>query len=164
MPWPLRSPARAAPTLRPPPAPLPGTSPTCRNLHGEAIDKFQCNFTANNHTGSRLKDKDGNVVVNQCNMTYDAVARHAGFCDRRQLYHLETDPLEQRNVVEQQPELYDELLQLILRHVRRVEESNPALRTKIHGDTLVGANLCARTGARRGLRQGSKVRGRGAWR
>ena len=106
------------------------TTPTCRNLHGEAIDKYQCNFTANNHHGSRLKDKGGNVV-NQCDMTYDAVARHAGFCDRRQLYHLETDPLEQHNVVEQQPELYDELLQLILRHVRRVEEGNPALRTKL---------------------------------
>jgi hypothetical protein len=39
--------------------------------------------------------------------------------------------LEQHNVVEQQPELYDELLQLILRHVRRVEEGNPALRTKL---------------------------------
>ena len=106
------------------------TTPTCRNLHGEAIDKYQCNFTANNHHGSRLKDRAGNVV-NQCDMTYDAVARHAGFCDRRQLYHLETDPLEQHNVVEQQPELYDELLQLILRHVRRVEEGNPALRTKL---------------------------------
>ena len=32
---------------------------------------------------------------------------------------------------EQQPELDDELLQLILRPVRRGEESNPALRTKL---------------------------------
>ena len=122
---------------------------------------YQCNFTANNHTGSRLKDKDGNTVVNQCNMTYDAVARHAGFCDRRQLYNLEHDPLEQRNLVEARPDMYDLLLPLILRHVRRVEEANPALRTKIKGDTLV--NMCGRGGGgsgggggggqRRGLRQ-----------
>ena len=129
----------------------PSAPGTCRNLHGEHIDKYQCNFTANNHTGSRLKDKDGNIVVNQCNMTYDAVARHAGFCDRRQLYNLDDDPLEQRNVVDAHPQLYDELLQLILRHVRRVEEANPALKTKVVGDTL---NMCGRTGARRGLRQG----------
>ena len=52
-------------------------------------------------------------------MTYDAVARHAGFCDRRQLYHLGDDPLEQRNLVEARPDMYDVLLPLILRHVRR---------------------------------------------
>ena len=107
---------------------LPGTSPTCRNLHGEAIDKFQCNFTANNHTGSRLKDKDGNVVVNQCNMTYDAVARHPRFCDRRQLYHVDDDPLEQRNVADAHPEVYDSLLALILAHVRSVEAASPVVK------------------------------------
>ena len=122
----------------------PSAAGSCRNLHGEDIDVYQCNFTANNHTGSRLKDKDGNTVVNQCNMTYDAVARHAGFCDRRQLYNLEHDPLEQRNLVEARPDMYDLLLPLILRHVRRVEEANPALRTKIKGDTLV--NMCGRGG------------------
>ena len=92
---------------------------SCRNLHGELIDRFQCNFTANNHTGNR--------VVGACNMTYDAVARHAGFCDRRQLYHTERDPLEQNNVVESHPELYDELLELIIEHAKRVEPSNPAI-------------------------------------
>ena len=51
---------------------------TCRNLHGETIDRYACNFTANGHManpGQRLG----------CNMTYDAVARHSGFCDRRQV-------------------------------------------------------------------------------
>ena len=121
----------------------PPVDGTCRNLHGEAIDRYQCNFTANGHMGNRL--------TGACNMTYDAVARHAGFCDRRQLYNLDDDPLEQRNVVDAHPQLYDELLQLILRHVRAVEEANPALKSKIAGDTL---NMCGRTGARRGLRQG----------
>ena len=36
--------------------------------------------------------------------------------------------------------MYDALLPLILRHVRRVEAGNPALRTKIRGDTLT--NMC----------------------
>ena len=49
---------------------------TCRNLHDEEIDRWQCNFTANGHMGNREKGK--------CNMTYDAVARHSGFCDRQQ--------------------------------------------------------------------------------
>ena len=92
---------------------------TCRNLHGETIDRYQCNFTANGHMGNRL--------VGACNMTYDAVARHAGFCDRRQLYNLDADPLEQRNVVAEHPVLYHELLGLIVAHVRRVEASNPAV-------------------------------------
>ncbi|KAL1515089.1 hypothetical protein AB1Y20_004153 [Prymnesium parvum] len=96
---------------------------TCRNLHDEEIDRWQCNFTANGHMGNRLKGK--------CNMTYDAVARHPAFCDRRQLYNLKEDPLEQRNVVQQHPELYDELLALIVAHVRRVEQSNPAIAGKL---------------------------------
>jgi hypothetical protein len=90
---------------------------TCRNLHAESIDRYQCNFTANGHLGNRLV----------CNMTYDAVARHAGFCDRRQLYNLEADPLEQRNVVAEHPNLYGELLALIVAHVRHVEAGNPAV-------------------------------------
>ena len=53
------------------------TDGTCRNLHDEEIDRFQCNFTANGHMGNREKGR--------CNMTYDAVARHAAFCDRRQV-------------------------------------------------------------------------------
>ena len=101
---------------------------TCRNLHGETIDRYQCNFTANGHMGSRL--------VGACNMTYDAVARHAGFCDRRQLYHLPTDPLEQRNVVPEHPEVYDELLALIVAHVRAVESSNPAISYRTPGTSL----------------------------
>jgi hypothetical protein len=164
------------------------TDGTCRNLHDEEIDRFQCNFTANGHMGNREKGR--------CNMTYDAVARHAGFCDRRQvrlttrsdrtkgtrtpankvtctrnstgmhsrglhtrgtnasdvhaththaphrrstrthpahlpavvqLYNTRLDPLEQRNVVGEQPELYDELLALLIAHVRTVEQRNPAI-------------------------------------
>ena len=90
----------------------------CRNFHGEAIDPWQCNFTANGHAGDR---------AGMCNMTYDAVARHASFCDRRQLYHLERDPLEQHNEAEAHPEVYDELLNLIIAHVRRVEAGNPVV-------------------------------------
>ena len=77
----------------------PAPDGSCRNLHGELIDRYQCNFTANGHMGNRL--------VGACNMTYDAVARHPGFCARRQLYHFERDPLEQRNVVDEQPDLCD---------------------------------------------------------
>ena len=57
----------------------------CRNLHGELIDRYACNFTANGHManpGQRLG----------CNMTYDAVARHSGFCDRRQVHPLLSSP------------------------------------------------------------------------
>ena len=68
---------------------------TCRNLHGETINRYQCNFTANGHMGNRL--------VGACNMTYDAAARHRGFCERRQLYHLRDDPLEQNNLIDQLP-------------------------------------------------------------
>ena len=44
-----------------------------------------------------------------------------------QLYNTRLDPLEQRNVVGEQPELYDELLTLLLAHVRNVEQRNPAI-------------------------------------
>lgn len=97
-------------------------SPACRNLHGEEIDRYQCNFTANHHGGGGARHKGA------CNMTYDAVARHAAFCDRRQLYNTEADPLEQRNLVEAQPRVYDELLALIVAHVRSVEAGNPSIR------------------------------------
>ena len=114
---------------------------SCRNLHGESIDRFQCNFTANGHMGNRL--------AGACNMTYDAVARHPGFCGRRQLYNLVTDPLEQANVVEQQPALYDELLGLIIEHARHVESANPAVSSRPPGASL---RQCDRIppGSRRG--------------
>jgi len=114
---------------------------SCRNLHGESIDRFQCNFTANGHMGNRL--------AGACNMTYDAVARHPGFCGRRQLYNLITDPLEQANVVEQQPALYDELLGLIIEHARHVEAANPAVSNRPPGASL---RQCDRIppGSRRG--------------
>ena len=101
---------------------------SCRNLHGEIIDSFLCNFTANGHMGNR--------VTGACNMTYDAVARHTGFCDRRQLYHMEDDPLEQHNVVEAHPNVYDELLDLIVTHVRRVEARNPAIANRTPSNML----------------------------
>eukprot|EP00308_Calcidiscus_leptoporus_P015307 CAMPEP_0119390766 /NCGR_PEP_ID=MMETSP1334-20130426/114611_1 /TAXON_ID=127549 /ORGANISM="Calcidiscus leptoporus, Strain RCC1130" /LENGTH=59 /DNA_ID=CAMNT_0007413331 /DNA_START=27 /DNA_END=202 /DNA_ORIENTATION=+ len=59
-------------------------------------------------------------------MTYDAVARHAAFCDGRQLYNMEEDPLEQHNVVREKPQLYAELFELIRGHVAHVEARNPA--------------------------------------
>ena len=136
---------------------------SCRNLHGELIDRFQCNFTANNHTGNR--------VVGACNMTYDAVARHSGFCDRRQLYHTERDPLEQNNVVESHPELYDELLELIIEHAKRVEPSNPAIAnqmararppTSSAGATATRAAARARARAAAAAAAGRGARGRGA--
>lgn len=110
---------------------------SCRNLHGELIDRYACNFTANGHManpGQRLG----------CNMTYDAVARHSGFCDRRQLYNIVEDPLEQNNVVAAHPQLYDQLLALVVAHVRRVEPANPAI-----GGRPVSATLrqCERLGA-----------------
>lgn len=121
------------------------TDGTCRNLHGELIDRFQCNFTANGHMGNRL--------VGACNMTYDAVARHAGFCDRRQLYHLPDDPLEQRNVVDSHPELYDELHALIMQHSRRVEPSNPAVANRTPAAFL---RQCARPSGSASSRAGSE--------
>ena len=39
----------------------------------------------------------------------------------------ESDPLEQRNLVREQPLVYRELLALILQHVGRVEAQNPAV-------------------------------------
>jgi len=121
---------------------------TCRNLHGETIDRYQCNFTANGHMGNRL--------VGACNMTYDAVARHAGFCDRKQLYHLTEDPLEQHNVVDEHPELYDELLELIIAHAHRVEPSNPAILNRTPGTAL---RQCDRQG---GNKSGGSAKGGGA--
>eukprot|EP00965_Chrysotila_dentata_P196392 6177544-Pleurochrysis_carterae.AAC.1 len=56
-----------------------------------------------------------------------AECRHAGFCDTRQLYNMEEDPLEQRNLVHQKAALYQELFALIRAHVERVEASNPAV-------------------------------------
>ena len=122
---------------------------SCRNLHGELIDRYQCNFTANGHMGNR--------VVGACNMTYDAVARHAGFCDRKQLYHIEKDPLEQNNVVEAHPELYDELLELIIAHAHRVEPSNPAIANRTPGTAL---RQCDRDGGGKGG-GGGKAKGKG---
>ena len=55
-------------------------------------------------------------------------ARHPRFCDRRQLYHVERDPLEQRNVADAHPEVYDSLLALILAHVRSVEAASPVVK------------------------------------
>ena len=122
---------------------------TCRNLHGELIDRYQCNFTANGHMGNRL--------VGACNMTYDAVARHAGFCDRRQLYHTEDDPLEQRNRAPERPELYDELLALIVQHARSAEPGNPALAGRPHTMTL---RQCERGGGGGGAGGGGARRQR----
>ena len=62
------------------------------------------------------------------NMTFDAAARHpASFCDRRQLYNLRDDPLEQKNLATSQPDVYDRLLSKLLDHVRSVEAANPAI-------------------------------------
>ena len=90
-------------------------------------------------------------------MTYDAVARHAGFCDRKQLYHIEKDPLEQNNVVEAHPELYDELLELIIAHAHRVEPSNPAIANRTPGTAL---RQCDRDGGGKGG-GGGKAKGKG---
>lgn len=113
----------------------------CRNLHGEAIDRRQCNFTA--HGGSLSR-------AGVCNMTYDAVARHRSFCDRRQLYHLPSDPLEQVNVASLYPAKFAELLDLVLQHVGRVEATNPAVaRSDAYGSSAAARakHPCARDGA-----------------
>lgn len=100
--------------------PWRGDGTPCRNFHAERVQVAQCNFTS-------LQAAASERTRGACNMTYDAVARHARFCDRRQLYHLERDPLEQENVAERYGSEYDALLALLLAHVRHVEASNPAV-------------------------------------
>ena len=99
----------------------------------------------------------GNRLVGACNMTYDAVARHPGFCDRKQLYNTRDDPLEQRNLVDEHPVLYDELLRLIVEHAHRVEPSNPAIANRTPGTAL---RQCDRDGGGKGG-GGGKAKGKG---
>ena len=69
-------------------------------------------------------------------MTYDAAARHRGFCERRQLYHLRDDPLEQTNLAASRPEVYERLLSVLVQHVREVEAGNPAVARQPAGSRM----------------------------
>ena len=115
----------------------------CRNFHGQKIDRrpptaaaatssSSAAAAAAAHNGSTRPSMRTDLVgvtrrFGLGNMTYDAAARHAAFCDRRQLYDLVADPLEQTNLAAQQLEVYAQLLELLISHVRRVEAGNPAI-------------------------------------
>ena len=111
--------------------PWGGGDAVCRNFHAEEIEVGECNFTASAPAANAtvgIKERGHLRALGACNMTYDAVARHPRFCDRRQLYHVDDDPLEQRNVADAHPEVYDSLLALILAHVRSVEAASPVVK------------------------------------
>ena len=92
-------------------APERPSEPSCRNLHGQLLDRSSP--TARFGLG---------------NMTYDAAARHPAFCARpAQLYDLEADPLEQTDLAPSRPDVYARLLDVLLAHVRTVEAGNPAI-------------------------------------
>mmetsp|Transcript_302 Transcript_302/g.552 ORF Transcript_302/g.552 Transcript_302/m.552 type:complete len:158 (-) Transcript_302:371-844(-) len=83
--------------------------PTCRNVHGFAVERASRFFALGN-------------------MTYDAFARHPrSFCDRVQLYDLQADPQEQLNLVQQRPQVFVQLLRLLAAHVARVEAGTPPM-------------------------------------
>jgi len=103
-------------------------APACRNFHGQRIDPPLPAAT----TDISVVYRNGSLMMPSRrfglgNMTYDAAARHAAFCDRRQLYDLNTDPLEQHNIARERPEKYRELLAMLVQHVRIVEQGNPAI-------------------------------------
>ena len=111
--------------------PWGGGDAVCRNFHAEEIEVGECNFTASAPAANAtvgIKERGHLRALGACNMTYDAVARHPRFCDRRQLYHVDDDPLEQRNVAAAHPDVYDSLLALILAHVRSVEAASPVVK------------------------------------
>eukprot|EP00967_Tisochrysis_lutea_P053069 scaffold65870_cov35-Tisochrysis_lutea.AAC.1 len=63
-------------------------SPACRSFHGTPINILKCNFSGPSQV-------ERGRLPGTCDMVYDAPSRHPHFCDRRQLYHLLTDPTEQ---------------------------------------------------------------------
>ena len=115
-------------------------SPTaCRNFHGQRIDRM----SSPTHQPSASVATNGTSQLTGRrfglgNMTYDASARHAAFCARRQLYDLTSDALEQTNLVRTRPDKYRELLELLVRHVREVEAGNPAIAKQAGKRTLLG--------------------------
>jgi hypothetical protein len=63
-------------------------------------------------------------------------------------------------VVDEHPELYDELLELIILHAHRVEPTNPAIANRTPGTAL---RQCDRTGGAKATgKRGGKAKGKGS--
>ena len=109
----------------------------CRNFHGQRIDLqpalsplaavSSLNATRDGGGGGGIGGGGSLKRFGLGNMTYDAAARHPAFCATRQLYDLRSDPLEQHNLVTEQPGKYAELLHVLESHVHVVEAANPAV-------------------------------------
>ena len=57
------------------------------------------------------------------------------------------DPLEQTNLASQQPQMYDELLAIIVAHARTVEAANPAIASRPARNVLRQCDRIPRLGA-----------------
>jgi hypothetical protein len=97
--------------------PVAAADGDCRSIHAIKVPSLA--------ERSAITESLATAKAGKIKLMYDAADRHPEHhCDRVQLYELASDPSEQHNLADQQPERVSAMRELIMQHVAVVEGSS----------------------------------------